>query len=294
MATLKTPLKASFEKANSNLNDAYTVQNKYAKAVDKKFKALPAFTPEDDALANQAFLINRAIAMHLLREGQFNVASTFLEEANANPPPMTDSSRSKPWEFKPESLQKQFSEMYNILHALRQERNLAPAIYWARQHSHVLESKGSNLEFELFRLQFVRIFVGEDTEDAMAKVAGPFRALAYARSEAGPFQRRYEAEICQLSGATAYWENIGDSPYRHIFSNTSAWDDVASSFTREFCSMLGLSADSPLYVAATAGSIALPVLNKAKTLMKANRTEWTTAQELPVSNLFHEMSVKAY
>jgi hypothetical protein len=285
MATLKNPVKTAFEKANSDLNDVYQAHNKYAKAIDKKFKALPAFTPEDDALSNQAFLINRAIAMHLLREGQFNVASTFLEEANANPPPpmTTDSSRSKPWEFKSESLQKQFSEMYDILHALRQERNLAPAIQWARQHSLALESKGSNLEFELFRLQFVRIFVGEDTEDAIARIAGPFRALAYARSEAGPFQRRYEGEICQLSGATAYWENIGDSPYRHIFSNSSAWDDLAGSFTREFCSMLGLSADSPLYVAATAGSIALPVLNKAKTLMKANRTEWTTAQELPVS-----------
>jgi len=283
MAGLKKPVKDAFDKATSDLNDAYAVQNKYAKAVDKKFKALPAFTPEDDALSDQAFLINRAIAMHLLREGQFNVASTFLEEANANPPPVSDSSRGKqPWEFKSESLQKQFSEMYNILHALRQERNLAPAIQWARRHSLILESRGSNLEFELFRLQFVRVFAGEDTDDEREKLMGPFRALAYARSEAGPFQRRYESEICQLSGATAYWENIGESPYRHIFNNSSSWDEVAGSFTREFCSMLGLSADSPLYVAATAGSIALPVLNKAKTLMKANRTEWTTAQELPI------------
>jgi hypothetical protein len=225
--------------------------------------------------------------MHLLREGQFNVASIFIQEANANPPPTTDSSQSQqPWEFKSESLQKQFSEMYNILHALRQEQNLAPAIQWARKHSTDLESRGSNLEFELFRLQFVPIFAGEGTDRPVAKVAGPFRALAYARSEAEPFQRRYETEICQLSGAAAYWENIEESPYRHIFSNESAWDEVASSFTREFCSMLGLSADSPLYVAATAGSIALPVLNKAKTLMKVNRTEWTTAQELPVS-VFH-------
>jgi tetratricopeptide (TPR) repeat protein len=284
MATLKKPVTDAFDKANKDLNDAYAVQNKYSKALDKKFKALPAFTPEDDALGDQAFLINRAIAMHLLREGQFDVASTFLQEANANPPPTTDTSRSRqPWEFKPDSLQKQFSEMYNILHALRQERNLAPAITWARRHSYVLESRGSNLEFELFRLQFALVFSGADTDDPVAKTIGPFRALAYARSEAGPFQRRYESEICQLSGAAAYWENIGESPYRHIFSNESAWDEVAGSFTREFCSMLGLSADSPLYVAATAGSIALPVLNKAKTLMKVNRTEWTTAQELPVS-----------
>lgn len=258
----------------------------------QKFKNVPAFTPEDDALSSQAFLINRAIAMHLLREGQFSVASTFIEEAQANPPPVTDPHSRYLWEFKPESLQKQFAEMYNILHALRQERTLGPAIQWARKHSTVLENRGSNLEFELFKLQFIGIFAGEDDMDTdMNPAAGPFRALAYARSEADQFQRRYETEICQLSGAAAFWENIGDSPYGPTFHNPSAWDEVASSFMREFCSMLGLSADSPLYVAATAGSIALPVLNKAKTLMKANRTEWTTAQELPVSfspNTDHE------
>jgi len=57
---------------------------------------------------------------------------------------------------------------------------------------------------------------------------------------------------------------------------------VAGSFTKEFCSLLGLSADSPLYVAATAGAIALPLLAKARVLMKINKTDWTTAEEMPV------------
>jgi hypothetical protein len=35
LATLKKPVKDAFEKANSDLNDAYAVQNKYSKAVDK-------------------------------------------------------------------------------------------------------------------------------------------------------------------------------------------------------------------------------------------------------------------
>ncbi|KAK5294429.1 hypothetical protein LTR16_001288, partial [Cryomyces antarcticus] len=73
------------------------------------------------------------------------------------------------------------------------------------------------------------------------------------------------------------------SPYAHIFYNGSAWDEVANSFTREFCSLLGLSADSPLYLAATAGAIALPTLLKLENIMKEKRTEWTTRQELPVA-----------
>lgn len=220
--------------------------------------------------------------MHLLREGKFNVASTFIEEANAHPPNFNGTPQPS-WEFKSEALQKQFAEMYHILHKLRQEKDLGPAIQWARKHSSLLEIRGSNLEFEMCKLQFVRLFMGGDTPDPVDNPAdGPLRAWAYARSEFGPFQQRYESEIRQLMGAMTYWSNIADSPYRHIFLNISAWDDVATSFNKEFCSLLGLSADSPLYVTATAGSIALPILAKVKSKIKANNATWTTDQELPV------------
>jgi len=286
LAGLKKPVKESFDKVNGDLKEVYSVLNKYSKALDRKFKGQPTLTHHDDALSEHAFLINRAIAMHLLREGQFNVAGTFIEEANAHPPKTRDTAPAptprQSWEFRSEALQKQFGEMYHILHELRQKRSLSPAIHWARKHRSVLESRGSNLEFELCRLQFVRLFVGDDSDEPLLDPADrPRRAWAYARSEFEPFQRRYEAEIRQLFGAMAFWENIEASPYQQIFLNTQAWDEVASSFTKEFCSMLGLSADSPLYVAATAGAIALPVLNKVKSIMKANRTEWTTAQEMP-------------
>jgi hypothetical protein len=220
--------------------------------------------------------------MHLLREGQFNVASTFISEANAHPPNLHGVPQ-KSWEFKSESLQTRFAEMYHILHELREERNLTPAIHWARKHSAILESRGSNLEFELCRLQYVRLFMGGDTPSPVASpMDGTLRAAAYARSHFDPFRIRYDAEIKQLVGAMAFAQNISASPYAHVFLNVNAWDDVANSFNKEFCSLLGLSADSPLYVAATAGAIALPVLAKVKSKIKANGATWTTDQELPV------------
>ena len=246
--------------------------------------------------------------MHLLREGQFSVASTFIQEAEARPPhpeptPGTPNPyvQGKAWEkdlvngtFNSEKLQQQFAEMYHILRELRQQRNLAPAIAWARERSAILETRGSNLEFELCRLQFVCLFVGHDGEGNMGDSAnGPLRAWAYARSEFGPFQHRYAREVQQLVGAMAFWQNISDSPYRRFFYNDSAWEEVANSFTREFCSLLGLSADSPLYIAATAGAIALPTLLKLQNIMKEKRTEWTTQNELPVSpfpNVFSKCS----
>jgi hypothetical protein len=83
-------------------------------------------------------------------------------------------------------------------------------------------------------------------------------------------------------GAMAYHENVEDSPYQRYFYNDSAWEEVAHSFNREFCSLLGLSADSPLFIAATAGAIALPYLLKMQSIMKERRAEWTTQNELPV------------
>jgi hypothetical protein len=42
-------------------------------------------------------------------------------------------------------------------------RDLEPAIAWARQHRQELLARGSTLEFELFRVQFVALLVGEKT-----------------------------------------------------------------------------------------------------------------------------------
>ena len=43
-----------------------------------------------------------------------------------------------------------------------------------------------------------------------------------------------------------------------------------------------IGASNILYIAATAGAIALPTLQKLQTIMQQKRTEWTTENELPV------------
>ena len=230
--------------------------------------------------------------MHLLREGQFSVAATFVQEASLNSSAdemdVVSSSQQTPERklgvdsLDSEALRKQFANMHNVLEELR-NRNLLPAIQWARANSKALETRGSNLEFELGKLQFIHLFLGgssfNDTGDIWE---GQQKALEYARREFDRFQNRYLREIQQLIGAMAYSPNLKHSPYRRIFCNNDAWEELGNTFMREFCSLLGLSADSPLYVAATAGAIALPTLLKLQTIMKEKRTEWTTQHELPV------------
>ncbi|QKX53409.1 uncharacterized protein TRUGW13939_00488 [Talaromyces rugulosus] len=308
LAKLQNPVKSSFDTTNDSLKEAHSSLNKYTKALDKLFKDRPLPSTEYDALSSSPGLVNRAIAMHLMREGQFSVASTFLNETAQDKTPAQpgyEASSSASDEsnlalsfdrIKSGEIQEQFTTMYHILQELNENANLLPAIHWARDNRTMLEARGSNLEFDLCRLRFVWLFHGGNEPQTPMPVRRQ-AALEYARQEFSNFMPRHLREIQQLMGAMAFTPNLEASPYRHLFNSRTSWSDVAQSFTKEFCSLLGLSADSPLYIAATAGAIALPTLLKLQTIMKAKRTEWTTQDELPVeiplpsSYLFHSIFV---
>jgi len=316
MTKLQNPTRVAFEAVNASLKEASGTQKKLGKALDKSFPLpLPA---GHDAMAEHPALINRAIAMHLLREGQFSVASTFIDEAQDTPPhhalyhslgeePNTPSAdadqlmddddadadadahpsvtpsstgQQHPSSFQSRALQSKFAEMYAILQELK-ARNLVPAIEWARSNSVELEARGSNLEFELSKLQYVWLFKGPSVNGLPDDDAnGKYGALAYGRQHFVRFQARHLSEIQQLVSAMIYASNLAGSPYSSIFATNTAFTDVAASFTREFCSLLGLSAESPLYIAATAGALALPRLMKYIQATKSRGTEWTTVNEL--------------
>jgi E3 ubiquitin-protein transferase RMND5 len=296
LAKLHNPVKSSFETINASLKEIYGGHNKYTKVLDKLFKDKPLPSNEIDALSPHPALVNRAIYLHLLRQGLFDVATTLNEESAAISKVLgentmqntTDELKTAPLgidETESTRMQEQFTSMYHILNELRVNHNLQPAILWAREHTKALEIRGSNLEFELCRLQYVKLFLSDDADVADGAdfhIDGPQRALQYAREEFQAFSGRYLVELCQLAGAMAFCSNLEESPYRSIFDNETAWDEVAASFTREFCALMELSADSPLYIAATAGAIALPTLLKLQNIMQQKRTEWTTENELPV------------
>jgi E3 ubiquitin-protein transferase RMND5 len=296
LAKIHNPTKTSFESVNASLKEIYGGHNKYSKVVDKLFKDKPLPSNEIDALSPSPALVNRAIYLHLLREGLFDVATTLENESTAMTKVLEeraltenmDDAEAAPLGVREDEARKmhdQFKSMYGILKELREHHNLQPAIDWARDkdNTKALEIRGSNLEFELRRLVFVNLVLSDTAMDeGRSNTEGPQRALQYARKEFKAFSGRYLLEICQLAGGMAFYSNLEESPYKGIFNNRTAWDEVASSFTREFCALMELSADSPLYIAATAGAIALPTLLKLQNIMKEKKTEWTTENELPV------------
>lgn len=294
LAKLHNPAKSSFETINASLKEVHGWHNKYTKVLEKLFRDKTLPSNEIDALSPHPTLVNRAIYLHLLREGLFDVAKSLDAESAAmwrireegTVSDSMDEPKAVPLginETESKRMREQFTSMYHILHELQDNHNLQPAISWARGNTKALEIRGSNLEFELCRLQYVKLFLGEDArEGGNDSASDPQRALRYAREEFQAFSGRYLVELRQLAGAMAFCPNLEESPYKSIFDNKTAWDEVAASFTREFCALMELSADSPLYVAATAGAIALPTLLKLQNIMQQKRTEWTTENELPV------------
>ncbi|MCJ1309754.1 hypothetical protein MMC25_003415, partial [Agyrium rufum] len=297
LAKLQNPMRQSFSVVNDDLKEVYNGLGKYSKMLDKNFKDKPLPSADHDALAFHHSSVDRALGMHLLREGQFVVAESFLRESgqdgqketsamelDTSVPTLDDTSAGRTVD--PYSLRDSFSEMYHILEEMRGAGNLLPAISWARNHSSQLEARGSNLEFDLSKQQFIWLLTRKASKenDGSHSIRYP-TAVAYARTEFGRFQDRYLREIQQLIGAMAFLDQIHTSPYRHLFNPDHTSEELAVSFTREFCALLGLSADSPLYIASTAGAIALPTLVKLQNIMKEKRTEWTTQHELPVEIL---------
>lgn len=341
MARLKAPVKASFDAIEEDLKEVNKGLSQYHKALTAKWKNAALPTAVNGALAEQPELVDRAVAMHLLREGMFGVAGTFVREVNERQGQRRDRSGEdeegtemdmdeeyeqadgllakeslQTWirDFAQDGaivddddddqmdgtstngsgqLQKRFSEMYYILDSLRNQHRLGPAIEWARQHSTELESRGSNLEFELARLKFVELYTSTPPDD----LSGPLSALEYARTTFPSFNNRYVSDTSHLLGSLAFAPALEQSPYAATFHNPSTWSDIATSFTLDFCSLLGLSPTSPLRTAVTAGGIALPTLSKVAKIMAQSRGQWTSVNELPVETplppgyLFHSIFV---
>lgn len=314
LAKTKGPLKDSLAKIEEDLKDVNRGLNAYQKALKDKFKNASLPVVGASSLEGQGELIDRAITMHLLREGKFDVANAFVKEVNERPRRENEregeddegSTTPAGWPYgkdggeevdmqasklseegllssvQSSGLQAKFSEMYHILDALRNSHNLSPAVAWARTHSAELEARGSNLEFELARLKFVELYTTEDLmSDSSDCFAGPLRALEYARETFPAFSQRYARETSSLLGSLAFSPDLQTSPYSPSFTQTS-YTEACASFTQEFCSLLGLSSVSPLYTAVTAGGIALPILEKVERVMAQARGQWTSVNELPV------------
>lgn len=233
--------------------DLNLAMGKYGKLLDKSFctdiaKACREVDWPDRTLC-------QIIAIHFYRQGLFDLGDCFVNET-------LDPASA--------SLKAPFYEMYQILEGMK-TKNLDPALAWARSNRDALLQKGTSLEFELHQLQFLQF---------LHKGLRP-EALQYARDNFPPFSFQHMAEIQRLMGCLLWTGRLGTCPYPDLFSSYQ-WEDIAQKFTRECCSLLGQSYESPLHVTLLAGSQALPTLLKMATVLASKKQEWQLLKQLPV------------
>ncbi|CAB1337747.1 unnamed protein product [Coregonus sp. 'balchen'] len=158
------------------------------------------------------------------------------------------------------SMKQPFLELNRILEALRMQ-DLRPAL--------------DTLEFKLHRLYFISLLNGGITNQ--------LEALQYAR-HFQPFASQHQRDIQILMGSLVYLRHgIENSPYRSLLE-TNQWAEICNSFTRDACSLLGLSVESPLSVSFASGCMALPVLMNIKQVIEQRQCSgvWTHKDELPI------------
>ncbi|KAH9951317.1 Sfi1 spindle body protein-domain-containing protein [Amylocystis lapponica] len=241
--------------------DVYNSLARYNKALDKKFATpLPSYPPLFlSPEANTA--LERTIALHFLRTGQFNTAETFIEESGVSIS---------------EEMHGQFVDLHRIITALKQG-NIAPALEWTEANQDFLLSRSSSLEFFLHRSQYMRLLLETQPADTST-------ALAYARHKFPLFYPQHQHEVRRLMACMVYLpvERLQASPYADLAS-PSLHHDLEPIFAKEYCASLGMSRQVPLRVVGDiGGGGALARIEKGRKVMRERKSEWSQSDELPI------------
>ncbi|KAF8929290.1 hypothetical protein BGZ58_009037 [Dissophora ornata] len=248
LTSLGKSFKAVSNTVSEEQKELQSLLTKYSKTIDKKFTVdmMAAINPH--AFDNKEQVLRKTIALHYIRQGNFEEAGLTI----------------------PDLIRHEFVEMFDIVAALK-ENNLGPALEWATRHRSELEKRSSTLEFKLHRQRYLQLLEARQKEDA----------VSYAKENFEYFKTRHTKEIQRLMCSILFLDRFQTSPYADLVAPNSN-DDIQHMFTRDFCSLIGLSQESPLYVSLTVGTQAMPTMIKMAAIMKAKKTEWSQQSELPV------------
>lgn len=254
-------LKEAVSRYGQEHKDLHSTVSKVGKSVDRNFVNDFSSVIVDRAFDGQekAMLLNEVVCEHFMRQGMLDVADSIVKDADL---------------AIAEDKKEPFMELHRILGALRMN-DLDPALCWAHTHAVKLREMNSSLEFKLHRLKFINLI----KEGPSAQLA----ALYYSKNFE-KFADQHARDIQILMGSLLFLRHgIQNSSYSHLLS-TIYWDEICDIFTRDACTLMGMSMESPLSVSIKAGCIALPPLLNIKQVMQQRQVSgvWSNKDELPV------------
>ncbi|KAF9510400.1 hypothetical protein BS47DRAFT_1300282 [Hydnum rufescens UP504] len=244
---------------DERLKEVYNSLGRIGKTLEKKYPdPLPKYPPLFTSPQASAAL-DRVVALHFVRSGEFNVADIFIHEAHVDTTPNS---------------MDQFVDMHRIVNALRRY-DLDPALEWCSWNRDFLRSRFSPLEFHLHRSRYLTLLLKE---------ADVGRALSYARRHFPSLYPDHALDIARLTNAVLFLplERLAKSPYADLGA-PSVHTSLESQFATEYCAMLRMSRQPPLRIVGDiGGGGALVRIEKGKKVMQDKKSEWSATEELPV------------
>jgi len=274
---VSTKVNESVTRIATEHRDLHSAVSKVGKAIDRNFVSDFDSTSREDVFSgpSKEHLLTEVILQHLYREGRLDISEALSRESGIA-------------EYQEQK--EPFLELNQILEALK-ARDLGPALDWVKSNREALNMRGttllftqaggrqsvqqkSSLELRLHKLKFVDLL----------RQGSKMEAIKYARQNFPSFVYGQEREVQNLMGAVMYsGHQLEQSPYGQLLS-PAQWQETADLFLRDACALLGLSMESPLTVAVTAGCKALPALLNIKQVMQQRQVSavWNAKDELPI------------
>ncbi|KAL4129719.1 hypothetical protein PRIC2_005726 [Phytophthora ramorum] len=238
----------------SELKAIHVLLSKYSKQIDKNLCTDIAKVCRTNEMDQK--LVCRLVAEYLYQDGQIEAADVMCKEAELELPP---------------TYRECFIELHQILKAIK-ERDMQPALDWARKHRKELGRLDIDIEFELVRLKYVDIL--ESSPDMMDAVNFANRELPY-------FHQTHAEEVGVLMSCVLYKGKLEESPYKKLFTD-NRWEEIYDAVIRACCRLRCVPYRSYLETCLSAGVSALPVMRKLVAVIDTKLADWSSMEELPV------------
>eukprot|EP00054_Salpingoeca_dolichothecata_P011345 m.63043 g.63043 ORF g.63043 m.63043 type:complete len:389 (-) comp19420_c0_seq1:45-1211(-) len=253
----KKQVKAKSAKVSAEHKEIFQPLGKFGKAIDKAFTTNLTKITNPSAFKDKTEHTNSLVAKHLLQEGKFAIAETFVREADLQ----LDTSQ-----------EQGFADMHGIVASLK-EHNLEPALRWAKEHSEQLAGVNSALEFKLHRMAFIELL----------RVGKKLEAIRYANNHFDAFADSQIQEIKKLMGALVFIDRLEKTQYAEYLA-PNQWSQICRLFTQDCCKVMGVSKSSSLEILLDTGCMATPKLLRGASVLQntMKSSMWTSLSELPV------------
>lgn len=257
-------MRQNLKSTNSNLNKLN--KNILDKIYDFELNDVYIYKIDKDPINLK--LIDNAIKLHLIRNGDLNIIDQDEykdDDVDKGEDPRIDL-----------NLLSRFTEMNQILKKISQ-RDLGDAIQWAIKNELVLLTQlGSDLEFNLHKLQFLEFYNSGQT----------FQAYQYAKKWFPKFINTNSSNlksVSKLISSILFDSQDDKSPYyKSNQLSHSTFQELAILFSKKFCSVIGFSFESSIFLILLCGFISFPTFLKfVKIKHLNNKLDWTSHNELP-------------